>query len=60
MKLLAESLALTSVNYAWPLPEVNSTTVRDLTGLSVSSLPLSVVVRSHIQSHSVDPSVRSR
>ena len=35
--------------YAWPLPEanqVNATTVRDLTVSSVSSLPLSVIVRS--------------
>ena len=31
-------------HYAWPLPEANATTVRDLAVLSVSSLPLSVMV----------------
>ena len=30
----------------WPLPEVNTTTVRDLIVLSVSSLPLSIMVHS--------------
>ena len=34
-------------HYAWPLPEANATTVRDLTVPSVSSLPLSIMVRSH-------------
>ena len=33
--------------YALPLPEANTTTVRDLTVPSVSSLPLSIMVRSH-------------
>ena len=33
-------------HYAWPLHEANSTTVRDLTVPSVSSLPLSVMVHS--------------
>ena len=33
-------------HYAWPLPEANTTTVHDLTILSVSRLPLSVMVRS--------------
>ena len=33
-------------HYAWPLPEANATTVRDLTVLSVSSLPLPIMVRS--------------
>ena len=33
-------------HYAWPLPEVNTTTVRDLMVPSVSSQPLSVMVRS--------------
>ena len=33
-------------HYSWPLPEANSTTVHDLTALSVSSLPLPVIVRS--------------
>ena len=32
--------------YAWPLPEADAATVRDLTVPSVSSLPLSVMVRS--------------
>jgi len=36
-------------HYAWLLPEVNSTTVRDLTVSSMSSQPLSVTVRSRIQ-----------
>ena len=36
-------------HYAWPLPEANSTTVRDSMVPSVSSLPLSVKVCSHIQ-----------
>ena len=31
-------------HYAWSLPEVNATTVCDLTVLSVGSLPLSVMV----------------
>ena len=35
-----------SVNMRWPLPEVNTTTVRDLIVLSVSSLPLSIMVHS--------------
>ena len=35
-------------HYAWPLPEANSTTVRDLTVSSVSSLFLSVMVHSRI------------
>jgi len=34
-------------HYPQPLPEANATTVRDLTVPSVSSLPLSVMVRSH-------------
>ena len=33
-------------HYAWPLPEANVTTMGDLTVPSVSSLPLSVMVRS--------------
>ena len=32
--------------YAWPIPEANTTTMRDLTVPSVSSLPLSITVRS--------------
>ena len=40
LKSLAESLALMSVDYAWPLPEATSTTVCKFV-LSVSSLPLS-------------------
>ena len=35
--------------YAWLLPETNSSTVRDLTIHSVSSLPSSVMVHSRIQ-----------
>ena len=31
-------------HYSWPLPEANSTTVRDLMTPSVNSLPLSVIV----------------
>ena len=41
--------ALEPGNEARPLSEVNSTTVHDLTVLYVSSLPLSVMVHSHIQ-----------
>ena len=44
LKLWAEFLTLVSVDYSLDLPEANST-VRDLS-LSVSSLPLSVMVRS--------------
>ena len=33
-----------SSHYAWPLPEANATTVRDLTVTSVSSLPLPLMV----------------
>ena len=33
-------------HYAWPLPEANTITVRDLMVLSVSSPPLSVMVAS--------------
>ena len=35
-----------SVNYVWALPDANSTTVRDLTVPSVSSLSLSIMVSS--------------
>ena len=45
-EVMSSSLVLMSVDYAWPLPAVNPTTVRDLTVPSVSSLPLSVTVRS--------------
>ena len=45
MKPCAESLALMSVDYEWPLPEANATTVRDLTEPSVSSPPLSLSVK---------------
>ena len=38
-------MALMSVDYAWPLPEANATTVRDLTVLSVGSPPLSLSVK---------------
>ena len=41
IKLWPESLVLMSVDYGWPLPEVNSTTVHDLTVPSLSNLPLS-------------------
>ena len=37
---------LCECHYAWPLPEANATTVYDLTVLSLSSLPLSIMVRS--------------
>ena len=47
MKSWAESLhGAYECHYAWLLPEANSTTVRNLTVPSVSSLPLSVMVRS--------------
>ena len=46
LKVWAESLGLMSVDCAWPLPEANSATVRDLTVPSVNSLPLSVMVHS--------------
>ena len=46
IKSWTESLQL--CHYAWPLSEANLTTVRDLMVLSLSTLPLSVVVHSHI------------
>jgi len=50
IKSRAESLELMSVIMHGPyIPEVNSTTVYDLMVPSVSSLPLSVMVRSCIQ-----------
>ena len=39
--------------YAWPLLEANSTTVHDLTVLSVSSLPLSVMDWSVVAMHAL-------